>query len=89
MKVLQRCHVPEQRFRQPEEVVVLQFDCGNVGCSWEVKRVVAQAVKLALLNIAGCVSHKSSQLVIDAGGHRRETVARWQRAHTRVGQWRT
>ena len=69
--MLQRCHVPEQRFRQREEIVILDVDCGNVRCSWEGKRVVVQAVEVAFLNVPAHGSHGSMRGgVVDAVGRR-------------------
>ena len=55
--MLERRHVPEQRFREREEVVVLDVDYGDVGCPGEVKCVMVQAIEVAIGNIAGCVSY--------------------------------
>ena len=55
-KVLQRGHVPEQCFRQHDEVVVLHSDFGDVVCTREVERAVRQAVEVASFNVAGGVS---------------------------------
>ena len=78
--MLQRRHVPEQRFREREEVVVLDVDCGDVGCTREVKRVEVQAVELAPLNVAGRVSHAS--VVVCRRSWRATPVVR------EGGQWR-
>ena len=53
VELLHRKHVPEQRLRECEELILLDVDHRDVACPREIERVLIQAVQVALLDVAG------------------------------------